>query len=116
MAATALTKSVAGGGYAAAGVVLTMTAADVANGNKFTASGNDLIVVENTGGAPYTFTITSTADSLGRTGHITAQAIAAGASYIVGPLPLAGWVQTDGTILCSASNAAVKFGIISLLG
>lgn len=116
MPATALTKSSAGGGYAAAGVTLTMTAADVANGNKFTASGNDLIVIENTGAATYTFTITSVADAFGRTGHITTENIVAGASKIVGPLPLAGWNQTDGTILCSASNAAVKFGIIALNG
>lgn len=116
MAATALTKSSAGGGYASAGVAVTMTAADVANGNKFTASGSDLIIIENTGASTYTFTITSTADSLGRTGHITTENIVAGATKMVGPLPLAGWVQTDGTILCSASNAAVKFGIISLLG
>lgn len=116
MAATALTKSSAGGGYASAGVALTMAAADVANGNKFTASGSDLIVIENTGASTYTFTITSVADAFGRTGHITTENITAGQTKIVGPLPLAGWAQTDGTIHCSASNAAVKFGVVSLLG
>lgn len=116
MPATALTKSLAAGGYASAGVTLTMTAADVGNGNKFTASGNDLIVVHNTDAGAQTFTITSVADAFGRTGHITAEAISAGAYKIVGPLPLAGWNQTDGTILCSGSHAGVKFGIISLNG
>jgi hypothetical protein len=116
MPATALTKSSAGGGYATAGVAVTMTAADVANGNKFTASGSDLIIIENTGASTYTFTVTSVADAFGRTGHITTENITAGQTKMIGPLPTAGWQQTDGTILCSASNAAVKFGVISLNG
>jgi len=51
MPRTALTKTTAGGGYASAGVAVTMTAADVANLNSATAEGNDLIIAHNTGPA-----------------------------------------------------------------
>ena len=49
MPRTALTKTTAPGGYASAGVAVTMTAADVANGNSFTAEANDLVIAQNTG-------------------------------------------------------------------
>lgn len=114
MARTTLTKSTAGGSYNHAGVTLTMTAADVANGNQFVANGNDLMVIHNTTGVNYTFTVTSTADAYGRTKDITTEAIDAGVYKIVGPLQLTGWIQTDGKIYCAASNAGVKFGIVSL--
>lgn len=114
MPRTTLTKSTALGAYNHAGVALTMTAADVANMNQFVASGNDLLVIHNTGGSDYTFTVTSVADAYGRTKDITTETIAAGAYKVVGPLAVAGWQQTDGKIYIAASNAAVKFGIVQL--
>lgn len=114
MARTTLTKSAALGSYNHAGVVLTMTAADVANMNQFVASGNDLLVIHNTAGSDYTFTVTSSADAYGRTKDITTETIAAGAYKIVGPLQITGWIQSDGKIYLAASNAGVKFGIVAL--
>lgn len=114
MPRTTLTKSTAGGSYNHAGVTLTMTAADTSNYNQFTATGNDLLIIHNTGGSDYTFTVTSTADAYGRTKDITTETIAAGAYKIVGPLQITGWQQTDGKIYLQASNAAVKFGIVAL--
>ena len=114
MARQLLTKTTAPGGYAAAGVALTETAEDTGNNSMFIAQGNDLLVIHNTGASPYTYTITSAADPYGRTKDITTQSIAAGAIHVFGPIPLAGWVQTDGRIYIAASNAAVKFGIVSM--
>lgn len=114
MPRTTLTKTTALGSYNHAGVVLTMTAADVGNGNQFVANGKDLLVIHNTAGSDYTFTVTSTADAYGRTKDITTETIAAGAYKIVGPLELTGWIQTDGKIYLAASNAGVKFGIVAL--
>jgi hypothetical protein len=114
MPRTALTKTTAGGGYASAGVAVTMTAADVANLNSVTAEGNDLIIAHNTGAGAHAVTITSAVDPFGRLGTITSESIAAGAIRIYGPLPISGWIQTDGKIYLSADHAEVKFGIVKL--
>lgn len=117
MARTTLTKTTPVGSYgtySAAAAKLTMAAADVANKNQFVASGNDLVVAHNTGGAPYTVTITSTPDEYGRSGDITTYSIPAGEYHIFGPFKLPGWQQTDGKIYLEASNALVFFGVIAL--
>lgn len=114
MPRTNLTKTTAPGAYAAAGAAVTLAAADVANGNQFAASGKDLIVAYNSGASSHTVTITSVNDSLGRRGDITAESIAAGAFRIYGPLPSAGWSQSDGTIQVSANHAEVLLGVIAV--
>lgn len=119
MARTALTKTTPKGSYPSlpigAGTAdVVMTAADVANKNQFPAGGNDLVIAQNTGGSAYTVTITSVVDAFGRTGDIAAYSLDAGDVVVLGPLKREGWVQTDGNIYLEASNAAVKFGIITL--
>lgn len=114
MPRTTLTKTTALGSYNHAGVALTMTAADVGNGNQFVATGKDLLLIHNTAGSDYTFTVTSTPDAYGRTKDITTETVTAGTYKIVGPLELTGWMQTDGKIYLAASNAGVKFGIVAL--
>ncbi len=93
---------------------LTMAAADVANKNQFASTGNELVVVHNTGGSPYTYTVTSSPDPYGRTKDIDAYSIGAGEYAVFGPLELTGWVQSDGKIYCEASNAALKIGVVKL--
>ncbi len=114
MPRTALTKTTAPGGYASAGVAVAMTAADVANLNSATAEGNDLIIVHNTGAGAHAWTMTSAIDPFGRLGTIASESIAAGAIRIFGPIPINGWMQTDGKLYFSADHAEVKFGIIKL--
>jgi hypothetical protein len=114
MAQTALTPITGVLTNPTAGVALTFTAADTANGNKFAHTGKELIIAQNTGGSAYTVTISSAADSLGRTKDITTDSIAAGAFAIYGVPQVEGWRQTDGTIHLTASNAAIKFAIVRL--
>lgn len=116
MPRTLLTKSVATGSNTAAGIPLTMAAADVGNLNAFQAAGTDLIVAQNTGGSTYTVTVTSAPDPWGRTRDIAAENIAAGELRVFGPFAQSGWMQTDGRVYLQASNAAVKFGIVQLPG
>jgi hypothetical protein len=114
MPRTTLTKSTAPGSYASAAVAVTMTAADTSNLNQFRCGGDDLLIIHNTGGSEYTFTITSVADPIfRRLGTITTEAIAAGAIKVFGPMKPDGWVQSDGYIYCQANNAAVKFGVVA---
>ena len=114
MPRTALTKTTAPGGYASAGVAVTMTAADVGNLNSATCEGNDLVIAQNTGAGAHAVTITSAVDAFGRLGTITSESIAAGAIRIYGPFPMSGWVQTDGKLYLSADHAEVKIGIVKL--
>lgn len=118
MARATLTKSTLEGqwgDYGAGEADLTFTAADASNKNQFVASGKDLVIAHNTDGAnPYTVTITSVADEMGRTGNITTYSLAAGDIAAFGPFGLDGWEQTDGYIYLEASNAAIKFAVIAL--
>lgn len=115
MARTTLTKTTAPGGYAAAAVAVTMTAADVANKNQFRVAGSDLLIVHNTGASQRTFTITSSADPIfGRTKDITAETIDAGVIKVFGPIHPTGWIQSDGYVYLEANNAEVKFGVVAM--
>jgi hypothetical protein len=114
MPRTALTKTAAPGGYYGAGVALTMTGADVGNMNSVAASGNDLIVAQNTDSGAHNITITSVVDQYNRLGSITSESIAAGAIRIYGPFKRDGWMQTDGNVYLQADSALVKFGVITL--
>ena len=115
--ATLLVKSTAPGAYAAAGVAVTMAAADVANGNYFVSSGKELLIAYQSGVVARTVTVTSGLDEFNRAGTITAEAIAGvlGTIRVYGPFPQEGWVAA-GTrnILCSANNAEIFFGVITL--
>lgn len=120
MARQTLTKTTATAtGFPTAGVSVTMTAEDVSNHSAFVNTGKELVVVHNTHAAtPYTFTVTGTADQHGfvQSTVLVAEAIVAQAIKIVGPFSkqLPGWTQTDGTVQLDASNASVKFGVITL--
>lgn len=116
MAKTTITKAVAPGSYAAAGVAVSMAVPDAVDGAQFTANDNDLLIVHNTDASAHTFTITSTADPFGRTKDIATEAIAAGAIRVFGPMKLVGWVQSDGKIYVSANDVSVKFGVVQLPG
>ncbi len=119
MARASLTLTTALGSYptlqpAANACDMAMAAANVADKNQFTASGNDLIVAHNTGVGAVTLTITSVVDTYNRTGDITAYSIGAGEFAVFGPLKSTGWIQTDGKVYLEASSADLKLGVVAL--
>lgn len=114
MARTNLTKTAAPGPYSHAGVVITMAAADVANMNQFTASGNDIVIARNSGASTRTVTVTSAPDERGRTKDIAAENILAGEIKLYDLRSLPGWVQTDGKVYLQANNAEVLLGVVAL--
>lgn len=115
MPRTALTVTTIPSPYGGAGVAVTMDAADTSNQNRVPLTGREIIIAQNTGGAPYTVTVTSVDDRYGRSEDISAESIAAGAIRVYGVgLALEGWQQTDGNLYLQASNAAVKFGVLKL--
>jgi len=105
----------AGGTVAALALDLVWTAADVSNGNKFTFTGKEIVLVNNTDASPHHCTFASVADEHGRADDVTSYALAAGDiaafSFRSGA---AGWQQSDGSIHISADNALVKFAILTV--
>lgn len=100
--------------FSTTGGALTMTAADVANGNHIDTTANVTVIAHNTGGSAYTVTVTSAAESAsGRTGDVSAQSLAAGEIRAI-LLQSNGWSDSNGQYLISASNAAVEFGVMAL--
>ena len=119
MARTELTVTDLVGPYpslqpAANSLDVTFAAADVVNGNYFDASGEDILLMWNDGGAsPFYVTISSVIDEKNRTGDIT--------EYDVGIDEIAafklknlGWRQTDGGIYVDAEDVAIKLAILKL--
>ena len=105
------------GGYSTTGAAVTMTAADVANGNHFVAAGTTLVIAQNTNTTtPYTVTIVSEPDATtGRSGDVSAQSLAASEIRHFN-ISIPGWADTadSNKVLISASNAAIKFGLIKI--
>jgi len=119
MARTTLTKTTALGAYSASYATAnaadaTFTAADASNGNQFVAGNNDLVVVRNSGASPYTLTISSVVDPYARTGDITTYSIGAGEYAVFGPFRNVGWMQSDGYVYLTGSNASLLIGVIAL--
>ncbi len=120
MGRTTLTRTTPLGPYpslqpAADALDVVMTAADVSNGNQFVLDGPVILIAQNTDGASArTITLTSIADQQNRTGDVTNYSIGIGEVEAFKIDQNAGWKQTDGMFYLSASNAAVKFGIIRL--
>jgi hypothetical protein len=102
--------------YSANAADLTMTAADTVNNEQVTLTGNELVIAHNTDGVnPYTVTVSSVVDDMGRDGDISAYSLAAGEYGVFGPLGIEGWRQSDGKLYFEGSNAAIKFGVIKLV-
>lgn len=91
------------------------TAADVANGNRFTLSGHEILLAHNTDSASHNLGIVSSPDSRGRSQDIAAYAIAAGKiamfSFLSGQ---EGWAEGDGMCHVTADDATVKFSVLYL--
>lgn len=102
---------------AANGADFTWAAADAVNGNSFPCSGREVLLVWNSDSTnPYTVTITSQPDERGRTKDITTYSLTAGefACFTPGLTLSQGWINTNGSILVSGSNAAIKFAVLRI--
>ena len=96
----------------AGSLVITLAAADAVNGNKFIATGKEIILAQNTDSSTHHITITSAPDALGRTADIASYAVAGSAFVAFDLNQLPGWQQGDGTVLLSADNALIFFAVL----
>jgi hypothetical protein len=93
---------------------LTTVAADIANGNETAIVDNKTVVLaKNDDVGAVTITFTSVADTLGRTGDITAYSIGAGELAVFGPFKLVGWTHS-GKLWIDGSDVDLKLAVITL--
>lgn len=93
---------------------ITMVAADIVNFNETTLVENKTVVLaHNEDVGAVTITFTSAADSLGRTGDITAYSIGAGKISLFGPFKAAGWTHA-GKLQFAGSDVDLKLAVITL--
>ena len=114
MTATPLTITQAPTLYSTVGAVVTMDAGDVGNGNVIPFTGNIMMVIaHNTDASPQTITITSVgAPVTGRTGDVNAESLAAGEIRVF-RLARDGWVDANGEVAISVSDANVEIGVLN---
>ncbi len=92
---------------------LAMQAGDVALGN-YTAlvEGKTLVIIQNTDVGAHTVTITSVADSLNRTGDVSAYSLGAGELALFGPFKAVGWTH-GGQIWIDVNDATMKIAAVT---
>ena len=96
---------------------ITWTAADATNFQEVVNNGNLFILAWNqSADTDRTVTVTTVADSLGRTGDITAYNVDFGSISILGPFPVTGFSQTNSKLYFQASHADIKFAVINMPG
>lgn len=84
------------------------------NGDQFVSSGNDLVIVTNTGSVDRTILFSSVSDPFGRTKDIGAYTLSAGEFARFGPFQVTGWRQTDGNIYLESDHIEVEVLVIAL--
>lgn len=114
MARTALTITELAGPFATDLDDLTFEAADTANQNKFTFTGDEIILAWNKDASPHNVTLTSVADPQNRTGHISTRSVPANTIAAFQATEIEGWQQSDGAFYLEADNAQVFFAILRL--
>lgn len=90
-------------------------AADSANGNYWTPTDKDILIVHNPSGGALTFTLDAAPDGYGRDGAITDYSVGAGEfALIPGLVKTAAFQQSDGTVHINASSDDLDFLVLSL--
>lgn len=90
-------------------------ASDSGDGNYFTPTDKDILLVYNANVGAQTFTIDAAPDGYGRDGAITTYSLGAGEyAMLPGILKTACFQQTDGTVHLDSSSDDIKYIILSL--
>ena len=119
MARDTFTPVVAGGPYptlqpTAASLDFALVAINATNKCQVALTGKELLLVQNTGAGARTFTVSSVADALKRSGDITAYSLGAGKFMVLGPFAIEGWRQSDGNLYFEGEHAEIKVTVIRL--
>jgi len=113
MARTTLTPIVLPGPWSTSAQEITWTNADTTNNNQFQATGQEILLVRNTGATAASFTVLSVPDSpYGRIGHLT-HSVPAGGIVVTQLFDLVGWAQPDGYIYVDGA-ADLQFAVLRI--
>lgn len=90
--------------------------ASTPGGDKFAATGREILVVSNSDPEdPYTFSVTSQPDSYGRTTSIlTSYSLAAGETAMFWFGSITGWRDSSGFINLTSQNAAITYAVVKI--
>lgn len=93
-------------------LTITYTACDNSNGNSFVATGQEILLVQNSAGSSGTFTVASVPDSLGRSDtSLTTYSVAAAGFAAIQMKYTQGWISGT-TIGLTCSAATMKFAVL----
>ena len=98
--------------YATEGEMVTFTAADTVDNNKFLSTGNEILLAKNEGVESESVTVNSTPGKDGRLGDIETFSIPAGETAVFQKFPTQGWRQDDDHIYLEATSADVSFAVL----
>lgn len=95
-------------------LTVAFVAMDATNGNSFYATGREILIVQNSDASTHTFTVSSVADSLGRTdASLTSYTVAGNGFAAVQFKSLSGWIQPGGqTVYLTTSSALLKIAVV----
>jgi hypothetical protein len=115
MPRTVVTKTQAPGPYPTTAVQVVEVATNATDGNYFTMTGDELLLVKNTTVGSLTFTISSVPNQAGRSKDITTESIGAGVVKVLGPFKnKAGWATSGNALEFTASATGVVWSVIKL--
>jgi hypothetical protein len=118
MARTTLTKITAPGAYEGAFTTFAFTAfqgTTSTNGEQFSLTGSELIVIRNPTTATGSVVLKSVDDPQGRQEDVT-QVMATGEFAVIGPMKLTGWINTDGNFYLEGTSTSLEVAIIKIPG
>ena len=113
MARTTLTPIVLPGAWSTTAQPITFTPADTTNNNQFLATGQEILLVRNTGTSAASFTVLSVPDSpYGRIGHLT-HSVPANGLVVTQLFDLVGWANPDGYIYVNGASG-LEFAVLRI--
>jgi len=113
MARTTLTPIVLPGTWSTTAQPITFTPADTTNNNRFLATGQEILLVRNTGDSAASFTVLSVPDSpYGRIGHLT-HSVPPNGLVVTQLFDLVGWANPDGYIYVNGADG-LEFAVLRI--
>lgn len=114
MARTIVTPTPVPVPYSHLGADITFVTGDVVNNHAIKMSNKEILLIQNTAGAPGTVTISSVPDAFGRTKDIAARSVPAGVITVFEPFQQQGWMQSDGYLYVLVSAVTMKLAVLTL--
>ena len=92
---------------------VTLTACDTVNGNTFTSTGREVLILQNTDSSPHNITITPVADPYGGTNtSLTAYSLPASTTSAIQMKYQIGWISGSVITIPACSSNLIKIAVL----